>query len=153
MEQSGGAMAAKRAKPSAAAGEDRLSSLPDEVLVLILLRLGTAAAAGRTSGVEMLALQWLIVCGCFVGCQPVANISTPQLRYLSWNEPYDPSSVKLGNLGQVRRLGTNYYLVYGRQDSRTNRAFLLLLGRFPVIRSLQTKLVYPMVSSHAFLLE
>ncbi|CAN6162663.1 unnamed protein product [Urochloa humidicola] len=33
----------------AGAGEDRLSALPVEVLVLILLRLDTAAAAGRTS--------------------------------------------------------------------------------------------------------
>ncbi|XP_066314385.1 uncharacterized protein [Miscanthus floridulus] len=55
MEQSGGAMAAKRAKPSAAAGEDRLSSLPDEVLVLILLLLRNAAAAGRTS---VLSRRW-----------------------------------------------------------------------------------------------
>ncbi|CAL5091965.1 unnamed protein product [Urochloa decumbens] len=51
----GQSAAAKRPKPSAAAfaaaGEDRLSALPDDVLVVILLRLDTAAAV-RTSAVS-----------------------------------------------------------------------------------------------------
>ncbi|GJN10475.1 hypothetical protein PR202_ga28570 [Eleusine coracana subsp. coracana] len=60
MEQSGGGevAAAKRAKASDDAagdgGEDRLSALPDDVLVLILLRLSTADAA-RTS---FLSRRW-----------------------------------------------------------------------------------------------
>ncbi|KAL6647325.1 hypothetical protein ACP70R_014762 [Stipagrostis hirtigluma subsp. patula] len=58
MEETGGEVAAKRAKPSsdsgACGGEDRLSALPDDVLVLILLRLSTPAAA-RTS---VLSRRW-----------------------------------------------------------------------------------------------
>ncbi|CAN6330745.1 unnamed protein product [Urochloa humidicola] len=57
MEQGGEEAAAKRAKPSA--GEDRLSALPDDVLVLILLRLRTLDAA-RTS---LLARRWRRVWG------------------------------------------------------------------------------------------
>ncbi|KAL6839863.1 hypothetical protein ACP4OV_029673 [Aristida adscensionis] len=61
MELSGGEVAAKRTKPSSSSdsgadgGEDRLSALPDDVLVIILLRLDCAAAAGRTS---VLSRRW-----------------------------------------------------------------------------------------------
>ncbi|CAL4981981.1 unnamed protein product [Urochloa decumbens] len=55
----GGGIAAKREKISSsgagAAAEDRLSALPDDVLVLILLHLDTTAGAARTS---VLSRRW-----------------------------------------------------------------------------------------------
>ncbi|CAN6344599.1 unnamed protein product [Urochloa humidicola] len=77
MEQGGEETAAKRAKPSA--GEDRLSALPDDVLVLILLRLSTLDAA-RTS---LLARRWRRVWGLL-----------PELSFLFFPEPRGfPSAV------------------------------------------------------------
>ena len=86
MEQSGGAMSTKRAKPSAAAGEDRLSSLPDEVLVLILLRLGTAAA-GRTS---VLSRRWRRVWALL-----------PELRFPAPPSPYTIASALAAHEAEV----------------------------------------------------
>ncbi|TVU40429.1 hypothetical protein EJB05_13893, partial [Eragrostis curvula] len=54
MAQIGGEVAAKRRNPSSS-GEDRLSALPDDILVLILLGLGTISEAVRTS---VLSLRW-----------------------------------------------------------------------------------------------
>ncbi|KAL6880292.1 hypothetical protein ACP4OV_011857 [Aristida adscensionis] len=75
MAESGGDLAAgaKRARPSSdSSGEDRLSALPDDVLVLILLRLCTPAAA-RTSA---LARRWRRVWALL-----------PELRFLAPPEP------------------------------------------------------------------
>ncbi|TVU41458.1 hypothetical protein EJB05_14977, partial [Eragrostis curvula] len=60
MEQHGGEIAAMRPNPTSSdadAGEDRLSALPDDILVLILLRLGTSDA-GQTS---VLSRRWRVV--------------------------------------------------------------------------------------------
>ncbi|KAF0905616.1 hypothetical protein E2562_007402 [Oryza meyeriana var. granulata] len=60
MEPGDGELAAKREKLSAAAGtggEDRLSALPDDILIQILLRLGTACAA-QTS---ILSRRWRLL--------------------------------------------------------------------------------------------
>ncbi|XP_062232410.1 uncharacterized protein LOC133929633 [Phragmites australis] len=81
MEQSGGEIAAKRAKPSEDdAGVDRLSEFPEDVLVLILLRIDTAAA-GRTS---------------VLSCQEVGEIGTFELPCL---ERAAVVSLDLGFLG------------------------------------------------------
>ncbi|CAL5091906.1 unnamed protein product [Urochloa decumbens] len=89
--QGGGEIAAKRARRTSAAdaAEDRLSALPDDILVLILLRLRTPKAA-RTS---ILARRWRCVWGLL-----------PELRFASFPEPHgfcdalDAWAVPLGYL-------------------------------------------------------
>ncbi|TVU40444.1 hypothetical protein EJB05_13909 [Eragrostis curvula] len=70
MEFSGGEVAAKRSHPG---GEDRLSTLPDDALVLILLRLDTDTA-GRTS---VLSRRWRHVWTLL-----------PVLRFLDGTDPH-----------------------------------------------------------------
>ncbi|TVU40431.1 hypothetical protein EJB05_13896, partial [Eragrostis curvula] len=57
MAQIGGEIAIKRRNPSSS-GKDRLSTLPDDILVLILLRLETISEAARTS---VLSLRWRLI--------------------------------------------------------------------------------------------
>ncbi|KAL6647704.1 hypothetical protein ACP70R_015141 [Stipagrostis hirtigluma subsp. patula] len=92
MEPSGGEIAAKRANASgddAGAGEDLLSKLPDDTLVLILRRLDTAAA-GRTS---VLSRRWRRVWRLL-----------PELRFLSSLEPRLIASVLADHEAALRYL-------------------------------------------------
>ncbi|KAL6647710.1 hypothetical protein ACP70R_015147 [Stipagrostis hirtigluma subsp. patula] len=88
------------------------------------------------------ALEELELSNCFAQNQPVADISTPQLSSLGWNDSYEPSSVQFGTMAQLQVLMASSFLVYGTNDSRNNRATLKLLERFPIICALHLTLAY-----------
>ncbi|CAL5091955.1 unnamed protein product [Urochloa decumbens] len=73
--------------------------------------------------------------------QPVANISVPQLKSLRWVDAYDPSSVHLDKVDQLKSLRT-IFLVYGLESF--NRACLVLMSRFKVVESVTLALAYPL---------
>ncbi|KAL6647707.1 hypothetical protein ACP70R_015144 [Stipagrostis hirtigluma subsp. patula] len=92
MEPSGGAIAVKRAKPSddgAGAGEDLLGKLPDDILVLILRHLDTAAA-GQTS---VLSRRWRRVWALL-----------PELRFTSSLKPHLIASALVNHEAALRCL-------------------------------------------------
>ncbi|TVU40418.1 hypothetical protein EJB05_13882 [Eragrostis curvula] len=93
--------------------------------------------------IDASALKKLTLLFSFRHHQPVADISAPQLVFFRWRGAYDPSSVQLGNLGQLQRLSTYFIRVYGQQVSIYNRAILQLLHRFQVIHNLNIMLGYP----------
>ncbi|CAO1939347.1 unnamed protein product [Urochloa humidicola] len=82
--------------------------------------------------------------------EPVANISAPQLVFLTWRDVYDPQSVHLGNLGCLQRLTTNYFNVYGLQED--NQSCLSLLQRFKVIDNLRLPLVWQDINEYEYLM-
>ncbi|TVU50468.1 hypothetical protein EJB05_01840 [Eragrostis curvula] len=76
--------------------------------------------------------------------KPIANISAPQLMSLLWRDVYDPSYVRLGNLGQQQRLSPSIIMAYGgHHHNRYNREVLQLLQHFQVIQTLNIVLGYP----------
>ncbi|GJM95341.1 hypothetical protein PR202_ga12063 [Eleusine coracana subsp. coracana] len=93
MEPSGGDLAAKRSNiaASADAGEDRLSGLPDYILVLILLRLPTSAAA-QTS---LLSRRWRHVWALL-----------PELRF-----PFFPEPLSFRDALDAHKVPLRYLLV------------------------------------------
>ncbi|KAL6647703.1 hypothetical protein ACP70R_015140 [Stipagrostis hirtigluma subsp. patula] len=100
------------------------------------------------------ALKAFTLFNCFAQNQPVADISAPQLELLEWRDPYDPSSVHLGDLGQLQQLSTNFILVFGPHDIAHNRDTLSLVKRFRVIHSLNIPLAhYPGVGNFQYLME
>ncbi|CAN6180968.1 unnamed protein product [Urochloa humidicola] len=88
------------------------------------------------------ALEELKLFGCFAENQPIADISTPQLVVLEWRDSYDPSSVQLGDLGQLQRLRTDFFLVYCEHGSGVNHGILKLLQQFRFIHILNITLAY-----------
>jgi hypothetical protein len=95
------------------------------------------------------ALEELKVARCFFGnrSQPVASITAPQLATLQWTDPYDPSSVHLGEMKHLRLLRPFFFSVYVPDSFPYNQSCLSLLRRFKVIECLILALVYMWVSS------
>ncbi|CAL5091972.1 unnamed protein product [Urochloa decumbens] len=88
-------------------------------------------------------LKVLKLLGCFDMDKPVASISAPRLQVLKWRDSYDPSSVQLGDLGQLRRLKADCVLVYCEHGSVENRRVLNLWQQFRSILMLNIVLTYP----------
>ncbi|CAN6180928.1 unnamed protein product [Urochloa humidicola] len=88
------------------------------------------------------ALKELKLFGCFTENQPIADISTPQLVSLEWRDSYHPSSIQLGDLGQLQRLRTVFFLVYCEHGSEVNHGILKLLQQFRFIHILNISLAY-----------
>ncbi|CAN6170622.1 unnamed protein product [Urochloa humidicola] len=108
-----------------------------------LLRLNLCCLEGlRQLTVVAPSLKGLKLFGCFTENQPIADISTPRLVSLEWMDLYDPSSVQLGDLGQLQRLTTDYFLVYWEHGSRENHGILKLLQQFRFIHILNITLAY-----------
>ncbi|TVU21111.1 hypothetical protein EJB05_30728, partial [Eragrostis curvula] len=101
--------------------------------------------------IDALVLKELRLQSCFVGNQPVANISAPQLVSLKWRDAYDPSSVQLVNLGKLQRLSSYFMLGYWQRYDVHNRGVLQLLYRFQDIHRLIIALDYRKASSHPLL--
>ncbi|KAL6647705.1 hypothetical protein ACP70R_015142 [Stipagrostis hirtigluma subsp. patula] len=88
------------------------------------------------------ALKQLRLHSCFAQDQRIADILAPELELLYWRDAYDPSSVQLGKMEQVKKLATNYFLVFGHHNCRHNRDSLRLLQRFQAVDYLAMMLVY-----------
>ncbi|CAL5077267.1 unnamed protein product [Urochloa decumbens] len=79
---------------------------------------------------------------------PVADISAcHQLQSLEWSDSYDPSTVQLGAMEHLQRLGASMYNVYGEEGAVAqhiiNRSCLGLLRRFRAVQSLCLTLLSP----------
>ncbi|CAO1939952.1 unnamed protein product [Urochloa humidicola] len=80
---------------------------------------------------------------------PVADISAcHQLQSLEWKDSYDPSTVQLGSMEHLQRLGASMYHVYGEGEGEVaqhiiNRSCLGLLRRFRAVQSLCLTLLSP----------
>ncbi|CAL4968471.1 unnamed protein product [Urochloa decumbens] len=88
-------------------------------------------------------LRKLTIFNCFYMRQPVANISAPVLKRLWWYDVYDPRSVQLGELAQLRELVITYFAgPQGYFQYMRNRGIVLLLQHFQKIAVL-TMFIYP----------
>ncbi|CAL5077736.1 unnamed protein product [Urochloa decumbens] len=121
-----------------ARGVDKLTIHSESLLEVDLRRL----KGFQRLSISASALNELNLLKCFGKNQPVAFICAPQLESLAWTDSYDPSSVDLGNLGQLQVLRTNGFFVFSKPDCRYNRDFLRLLQQFRFIRSLGILVFY-----------
>uniref|UniRef100_A0A0E0E6Z5 F-box domain-containing protein n=1 Tax=Oryza meridionalis TaxID=40149 RepID=A0A0E0E6Z5_9ORYZ len=107
-----------------------LSNLSIHSESLLQIRLGGLKGLKQLNVVAP-ALSALYVISCFSDplamSQPVADISAPQLETLHWEDAFDPSSVRFGNMANLKCLGTHFYLAFGQEDFGHNGDCLRLL--------------------------
>ncbi|CAN6197144.1 unnamed protein product [Urochloa humidicola] len=86
--------------------------------------------------------------------QPVAYISAPILEHLCWIDAYDPRSVQLGELAQLRKLMTAAcFAGYGFFEYMKNCGTVLLLQHFQKIDVL-TMIIFPTnIVNYQYLME
>ncbi|GJN10216.1 hypothetical protein PR202_ga28293 [Eleusine coracana subsp. coracana] len=102
------------------------------------------------------ALEHLRVEHCFYGSQdqPVADILAPQLKYLEWMAPYDPSSVHLGLLWLVRgHYGAAVWIAIESTGSGAYKAMIVrdgdkACGTYNILGSLPSKHSNPVQHLH-----
>ncbi|CAD6226398.1 unnamed protein product [Miscanthus lutarioriparius] len=82
--------------------------------------------------------------------QPVADITAPVLEKLWWVAAYDPRSVQLGKLAQLRELATSFfaYTSYGLPEHQYNLGNAMLLQRYRKIADLRITIDYPTSMVH-----
>ncbi|PUZ68781.1 hypothetical protein GQ55_2G056200 [Panicum hallii var. hallii] len=98
-------------------------------------------------------LRELFIVNCFFMRQPVADISAPVLENLRWSDVYDPRSVQLGELAQLRILVTCCFAGYGLFEYMKNCGTVLLLQHFQKIAFLGM-LIYPInMVNYQYLME
>jgi len=92
--------------------------------------------------VEAPELKELSVVHCLLD-DPVATISAPRLESLEWKySAGEMESVQLGEMPQLRSLGSLAFFVYGLPNFLYNRACVQFLQRFRVIETLRLMLNY-----------
>uniref|UniRef100_A0ACD5W4G6 Uncharacterized protein n=1 Tax=Avena sativa TaxID=4498 RepID=A0ACD5W4G6_AVESA len=99
---------------------------------------------------------YVICCFALSHNQPVANISTPKLVSLMWEDHYDPRFIQLGAMENLEWIRTLPFLVHGLGDfaREMNSSCLRLLRRFELIRGLRLILVYvPDITNKQYLME
>ncbi|KAG2640528.1 uncharacterized protein LOC120664763 isoform X1 [Panicum virgatum] len=98
-------------------------------------------------------LRELIIINCFLMRQPVAGISAPVLEKLWWSDVYDPSSVQLGELAQLRMLVTCCFAGYGLFENMQNCVTVLLLQHFQKIAFLGMLIIPTNMVNYQYFME
>ncbi|CAD6337470.1 unnamed protein product [Miscanthus lutarioriparius] len=79
---------------------------------------------------------------CFFERQPVVDIVAPSLQTIDWADGYDPSSVQLGELAQLRILSTLCF-ADALPECQYKWGIVMLLRRFWKIPALFITIIYP----------
>ncbi|CAL5077822.1 unnamed protein product [Urochloa decumbens] len=124
----------------------------DSLKVVVLMKLrGLQQLTVMAPALEELSVMQSFVCDQTQQPVAIASISAPQLKLLMWVDVYDPSSVHLGEMEQLKSLST-IFAVYGLE--MLNDACLMFMSCVKVIESLTLTLGYMQeINDYQYLME